>query len=875
MAAGFMTSRILLLCLLNEVTYASGLRASNTGYEAWQDGEKQEVHGYRRPLQYVRSLRQSKNNPEHLNQFYKWQNSQRSLKDLSRGQTLKQTMSHLWPQMSPVQPAPQRNNALVQPRGFKVSLDLPFFEQSQSKVNDSAAKGHDTKPKTNLRAQFQSGISIPEFQSPDGDSTKNSYVEKNIHGVSIPSLATPPAASVKPLKLTGGHAKNLKEPLNDFQTSYMVPGKQLSLIQMGLKWPISQTAGEQIKKLPSSMWSNYADTGPKKTPQRPYQSIFTQPIDDKLTISTWPLNQHKTPQQIRQEPPLARQSLKLQRPDSTKPPSLPVVKYLEQLGFKTKTSPTRKDGDDQIVEPYSTRKQYLPPLQSNRRSQSQEYVGAGSPSVVQTQSSSSTSGADIVKVLTKIQKADNDQDVGVQSLQLGFPFPFKTLLPNLTKSDGGYLKIKPESVGALFTHYMEAKSQSNSRPTELTLSVFGIDDAGHQRTNGHPERKWPVLNLDIGHQQKKHPPSMPVPTKPADNKPNFPSWSPSQQAGQDETASIQSWGPQKPKMGKPQFPVLAISKYLDLVDLTWPLKNDNSQITQPKPSPSERVQSLYSLLKPITSNVQDQTRPSVSRLFSSTHDIGPFKPSSDLRQNAEMTHSSSDHPPLTTYDLSPFNSPKLKAGPAKKPQTWQKPVSSPYLYQYNNGREASYDTTFENVPDLSSMPSRYQSQKKLLEQDNYGPNQDRNYEYASIFDTDGGDTVFGQTYQSKWTEKNTAGTPLNLQPLCESSSRLGHQGYFSDPHYPYLNAETWPCSPIPCMDGAGECFNETKKQSTNFPQWVNYSPKAEATSISVPSRTFKPFFSQSSYQPDQYSYNLKQYSVGQGHPQQPTRFKLF
>ncbi|KAK5605159.1 hypothetical protein CRENBAI_023304 [Crenichthys baileyi] len=751
MAPGFMTSRILLLCLLNGVTYVSGLRASITRYEVWQDGQKQEVPGYRRPLQYVHSLRQPKNNPEHLNQFYKWQNSQRSLiKDSSHGQTLKQMMSHLWPQMSPVQPAPQRNNALVQPRGFKVSLDLPIFQQRQSNVSDPAVKGYDTQPKTKLRVQFQSGIGISEFQSPDGDSTKNSYVEKNIHGVSIPSLATPPAASVKQLKLTGGHAKNFKEPVNYFQSSYMAPEKQLSSIQTGLKWPIRQTAGEQIKKQPGSTWSNYADTGPKRTSQRPYQSIFTQPIDDKQSISTWQLNQHETPQQISQEPLVARQSLKLQRPDSTKPPSLPIVKYLEQLGFKTQTSPTRKDCDDQIVEPYSTQKQYLPPLQSNRRSQSQEYVGVGSPSGVQTQSSS---GADIVTVLPKIQKADSDQDAGVQNLQLSFSFPFKNLLPNLSKSDGGYLKTKPESVGSLFTHYMEAKSQSNSRPTELTLSVLDIDD-NHKKTNVHPERKWPILNLDIGHQQKKCPPSMPVHTKPAENEPNCPSWSQSRQAGQHETTRIQSWGPQKPKMGKPEFPVLAISKYLD--HLTRPL-NDKSQITQPKQSQSERIQSLYSLLKP--TNVQDQTRPSVSRLFSSTHDISPFKPSSDLRQNVEMTHSSSDHPPLITYDLSPFNFPKLEAGPAKQPQTWQKPVSSPYLYQYNNGREASYDTTFETVPILSSMPSRYQSQKKLLEQYNYGPNQDRNGKHASIFDIDGGDTVFGQTYQSKWTGKNTAATP--------------------------------------------------------------------------------------------------------------------
>ncbi|XP_007558605.1 uncharacterized protein LOC103142463 isoform X1 [Poecilia formosa] len=820
MTAGFMISRILMLCLIKEVIYASTLPGANTGYTAWQNGgQKQEVLGYRHPLHYVRSLRQPKNNLINTRQ-----NPQRSgVKDLTLGQTFRETPRHLWSQSLPVQPGPQRNYPLVQPRGFRVSLDFPFYKLDQMKETDSPTK---TRPKLQSKPNVQpNGLSISDFQSPERDSKKDQNVGKNIHGVPTSTfqvnLTIPlPASSSNPIKAIGKFVEN-KSPGNIFQNSYGDLGKRLSSIHTEVKpLAISQTAGEQIRKQLGSTWSNYPATGPKQTLQQPGGSTYTPPTNGKLTSSRWQLI---SPQ--RNYNPTARQSLPPQKPDSTKPPSLSFAKYLERLGLiKAQTSHTRED----VAQPYSKQKLNLSPLQYNRGSQDNKYVGVGSQSVGLPQNGYITSVPANVKDFTSDQKGEKEQDSAVPSLQLEFSFPVKTL-SNLTKG-GGYLTIRPQNVKSLLTRYMEAK-KLQSPGSELKKSVLGFDDAGYHRKTGLPERKWPTLNLELEPKRKQPPPYEPVTVKPTDNKPSF-----------------SSWLPRDSETGKPRFPVLAISKYL--IDATRPLKG-KYQTVRPKPLQSGRLQSFYSSLKPsINSYVESQPRPSASR-FASTHD-DPLKPYSHLQTNAEI-----DSGPLhglLAYGSSSFNYPMLEVVPAKRPQMWQKPISSLYLHEYNSGKEPSYDT-FEDVISLHSRLSGYKVQNKLPEQDDPGHFQEGKDYYVKPFDTNGG-FVSGQTYQTG----NSAETSFNVQPPCESSfSRLGQDGSFSDLRYPYPNAESQPCSQVPCIDGVDECVNE---QNANFPQRVSYSPKAEATSISIPYSTFDHIFTQSSYQPAQNGFKLQQYPVG-------------
>ncbi|XP_043981283.1 uncharacterized protein LOC122835893 [Gambusia affinis] len=822
MTAGFMISRIFMLCLIKEVTYVSAFPGANTGYKPWQDGgQKQEVLGYRLPLHYVRTLRQLKNNLINTRQ-----NPQRSgVKDLTPGQTSRQTPRNLWPQNLPVQPAPQRNYPLFQPRGFRVSLDLPFYKLDQMKETDSPTKVFlQNDPKIQSKPNVQRGLSISEFQSPERDAKKDTKVGKNIHGVPTSTfqvnLTIPlSAASLKPIKATGMLVEN-QNPGNVVQTNL---GKRLSSIHTELKSPtISQKAHEQTRKQLGSTLSNYPATGLKKTLQQPDESTYTQPTEGKRTSSIWQLNQYKFSPQRNYDNPTTRQSLAPQKPDSTKPPSLSFVKYLERLGLnKAHTSPMRED----LVQPYSKQKLNLSPLQYNRGSQDSKYVGVGLPQNIYT-----TSGAANVKDFTSDQKGEKEQDSAVPTLQLEFSFPVKTL-SNLTKG-GGYLTIKPQNVKSLLTHYMEAKKlQSPER--ELKKSVLGFD-AGHHRTTGLPERKWTILNIEP--KQKRPPPYEPVTNKPTGRRPSF-----------------SSWFPRDSEIGKPQFPVLGISKYL--IDVTRPL-NSKYQTIQPKPLQSERLQSFYSSLKPITNSyVASQPRPSAS-LYASTHD-NPFKPYSDLQKNAEIA-SSPHHRPLA-HGSSSFNSPMMEVVPAKRPQIWQKPISSLYLYESNSGKESSYDA-FEDVASLHSLPSGYKVQKKLPEQDDREPIEEGKDYYVKPFDTNEEGSVSGQMYQTG----NTARTSFNVQAPCESSfSRLGQDGSFSDLRYPYPNAGSQPCSQVPCIDGVGKCVNEANKQNTNFPQRVRYMPKAEATSVSIPFSTFERI---SSYQPAQNGFKLHQYPVGQEQP---------
>ncbi|XP_027884765.1 uncharacterized protein LOC114151624 [Xiphophorus couchianus] len=822
MTAGFMISRIFMLCLIKGVTYASAFPGASTGYTPWQDGgQKREVLGYRRPLHYVRSLRQLKNNLINTRQ-----NPQRSgVKDLTPGQTFRQTPHHLWPQNLPVQPAPQRNYPLVQPRGFRISLDLPFYKLDQMKETNSPTKVFlQTDPKLQTKPNVQSGLSISEFQSPERDSKKDPKAGKNIHGVPTSTFQVnltvpPPAASLKPIKPIGMLVEN-QNPGNIFQTSYGDLGKRLSSIYTELKSPtINQKAREQTRKQLVSTWSNYPATGPKQTLQQPDESTYTQPTEGKLTSSTWQLNQHKISPQRNYDTPTTRQSLAPQKPDSTKPLSLSFVKYLERLGLnKAQTSPTRED----LVQPYSKPKLHLSPPQYNRGSQDNKYVGVGSQSVAAN-----------VKDFTSDQKGEKEQDSAVPTLQLEFSFPVKKL-SNLTKG-GGYLTIKPQNVESLLTQYMAAKKLQLPE-SELKKSALGFD-AGDHRTTGLPERKRPILNIEP--KQKKPPPYEPVTDEPTGRKPSF-----------------SSWFPRDSEIGKPQFPVRGISKYL--IDVTRPL-NGKYQTIQPKSLQSERLQSFYSSLKPITNRyVESQPRPS-SSLYASTHD-NPFKPYSDLQKNAEID--SSPHHRLFAYGSSSFNSPMLEVVPSKRPQTWQKPISSLYLHESNRGKEPSYDT-FEDVAALHSLPSGYKVQKKLPEQDDRGHIKEGKDYYVKPFDTNEGGSVSWQMYQTG----NTARTSFNVQPPCRASfSRLGQYGSFSDLRYPYLNAESQPCSQVPCINGVGKCVNEPNKQNTNFPQRVSYLPKAEAISVSIPFSTFERIFTQSSYQPAQNGFKLQQYPVGQGQP---------
>ncbi|XP_054884475.1 uncharacterized protein LOC129359080 [Poeciliopsis prolifica] len=811
MSAGFMISRILTLCLIQEVTHASAVPGANTGYKVRQDGgQKQDVLGYHHPLHYVRSLRQPKNNLINMRQT-----PQRSgVRDSTPGQTFRQTPRHLWPQNLPVQPAPPRNYTLVQPRGFRVSLDLPFYKLDEMKETDSPTKVFlQNDPRLQTHPNVQRGLSVSEFLSPERDSKKDPKLGRSIHGVPTSNfwvnLTIPlSAASLKPIKAIGKLVEN-QNPGNIFQTSYGDLGKRLSSIYTELKSPtISQKALEQTRKQLGSTWSRYPATGPKQTLQQPDESTYTQPTEGKLTSSTWQLIQHKISPQRNHDNPTARQSLAPEKPNSSRPPSLSFVKYLERLGLnKAQKSPVRED----LVQPHSKQKLNLSPLQDNKGSQDDKYVGAGSQSVGLTQNSYTTSGAANVKDFTSDPKGAKEQDSAVPSLQLGFSFPVKTL-SNLPEG-GGYLTIKPQNVESLLTRYTEAK-KLQSPESEFKKSVFGFD-AGPHRTTGLPERKWPILKIELKPKQKKTPPYEPVTGKPTGSKPSF-----------------SSWFPRDSEIGKPRFPGLAISKYL--ADITRPL-NGKYQTIQPKPQQFERLQRFYSSLKPVVNSyVESHPRPSAS-LSASKHD-NPFEPHSNLQKKAEIDSSPHHHP--LAYGSSSFNSPMLEVIPAKRPQTWQTPISY----------------ASEDVAALHRLPSGYQVQKKLPEQDEVG----KDY-YVKPFDPNEGGLVSGQTNPTR----NAAGTSFNVRPPCESSfSWLGQDGSFSGLRYPDQNAESQPCSQEPCIDGVGRCVNEPYKGNTNFPQRVSYLPKAETTSISIPFSTFERIFTRSGYQPAQNGFRLQQYPVG-------------
>ncbi|CAG5958525.1 unnamed protein product [Menidia menidia] len=219
MASGFLM-RVLVVHLLNELSSSSALP---TGYlPAWQDGEKKGVTGYgtRRPLHYVRALRQSNGNLQPEDGVKRQET--RSFGDRRQQQTL----SSREPQKLSPSTSKFQTTRPATPRSLAINLEFPGLEFLRKNLTDRLTnKDHHGHNSLGRKPSKESGFN---FQGSDILHTLQTVARPNV------KLVLPFPSSPKiPIKLPS-HSKETGStvPIFDFDG---VLGKTVQ--QMGLDLP--------------------------------------------------------------------------------------------------------------------------------------------------------------------------------------------------------------------------------------------------------------------------------------------------------------------------------------------------------------------------------------------------------------------------------------------------------------------------------------------------------------------------------------------------------------------------------------------------------------------------------------------------------------
>ncbi|XP_070406858.1 uncharacterized protein [Nothobranchius furzeri] len=201
MAAGVLISRILLLCLISDVNHSFAFPSGGH-----KKGRKQILnYGNRRPLDYIRHLRQPSVNLHSYGLVRTRQPSKNLLRDLSPPSLPLMKTRFQRPHgpkvMFPFQPGPLRNHPSAQPRSLQINVDIPFLNLGKQNENDYIP-GFDTEP-VHSTDQMQSGSSTPKYAPEKTVYVKDPYQKKTSEvskSTILFNLSIPLSTSLKPLK---------------------------------------------------------------------------------------------------------------------------------------------------------------------------------------------------------------------------------------------------------------------------------------------------------------------------------------------------------------------------------------------------------------------------------------------------------------------------------------------------------------------------------------------------------------------------------------------------------------------------------------------------------------------------------------------------
>lgn len=812
-----------------------------------QDGKKQGQYGYgtRRPLHYIRALRQPNKNvqPKDQNQNAKIQ---------------KQTLSSSYLQEnSPTQSQAQRNYTGVRPRGFALNLDVPVFDLLNQKGNGSpkvSFHGNDAEPK------YSPGLAIPSFDVfGNKESIKDLLGGGNGPGEPKPSLhlsfSVPlSATSLKPSQSGGGHFAN-PEPENlHFKNLYTELEKQLGSVQTGLKLPIlNHTDRQKHKQGPTLKWPILNDITGNQQSQQAFELFTPQPTDGKLSLSPWFLSQPTRPQKPKDKPFM--QNWILQKPALNKPTSVAFPNYPDHVDlYNAYTSFIDFEGPN--VQPNPAKLLLsLPSLQLDRIPNKATHFHTdgksgndpdGRPNSAETQSSLNIHGS-LSKGPAHGPGGGKSNHGNLNSnFQLSVSVPIPAKAPNITKVGGGHSNINFET-GSIDGGYMKPAKQLSSIHSGSKFPNVNFD------TQPQINSKWPVLDLDAGHRHSQEQAYDLFPLKPNDDKLTLSSWhfnphTSSRQNTQDKPAGL-NWALQKPSITK-QAPVLPLPKY-EVYDASTEPRKFEGRVVDPSQS-----HSFYhsAWINPSNEgNVQDLGGYSDGTPFSlatKPYEYNQLKPSIDRTQVGHHLN-----PPQSSLA---YHSPSFVVDPVERAITnyelgkrQKEPKRLISLNSYQSSREGPFPHQHPSDPTLNSvsLTTGYRSPKEFPERDADVPILHGKGKYSKLFLNveDGDDGVDGQTYftaqkahkPDKWTGKNmvemanTNSKPfVNLQASV-SVNKNSLEQLFNPSDTVQSHVQT------SCIDGVGDCSKPDKYwQIYKVPEF-NHAPYAESTTVSAPTLHFQ------------------------------------
>ncbi|XP_074533935.1 uncharacterized protein LOC141796612 [Halichoeres trimaculatus] len=375
----FLFQRVLLVFLLKELNYSSAFprgRSSTSPESGQAEKEKQKAgygYGNRRPLHYIRALRQAnatsstddqvqaiplaeiEESPLMLRSFAPIQNQ---LHPSHPVQNVNQPQpgTKMIQETSPTLSAQQRNQLTLRPRNFEFNLKLPFANfPGQNKEDDSSIKGSSlgSNQKDDQQQYRPTSVQLhSSFNNPSGSvekgSTKNPNGGKDTHDPTKPSYQfslsvpiPPPSPSPKPSNDKVVHLGSLLIPEANPQSHSVKDGSGWVLLNSG---PAQQPTKHQA-----------------------YGPMDTQSIDSKLvTFPPGPLSQLS----FLTEPSSQSAQQTVQYPQQSE--------LIHGGYYSPQIQPTKNNhGSTQVIQSLSPDSTNVPQFQSQYESLPSGYYSAG------------------------------------------------------------------------------------------------------------------------------------------------------------------------------------------------------------------------------------------------------------------------------------------------------------------------------------------------------------------------------------------------------------------------------------------------------------------------------------------------------------------
>lgn len=764
-------------------------------------------YGNRRPLHYVRTLRQPIIGSSQASD----DQGKTQQGNLIRNQKKpsKQTLS--LPQVFSSQPAQQRNPPPARPRGFQLNLDIPLLELGPNQMPHTVTKVSHESPaaEVNLLSRPQSSSpSVPEKSRPDPHGWTRDHVPKLQLGLSSSTTARTPSLSMSDYVRL---AHLIKENRN-VQSRYIEPAQQLlDLMQAESRPPLNYA--DAVRKQVSQMGSRWpilsSDAGKGQN-----QEVESE-IPAAKEIEGWLPAQHGSPALSP-----AGQSWAYQKPNVGKSPPHPTRKHPEQVDLY----PNAHTGiaQDRDRDPTILSKPNLNPssvLQHDITHQfyqlpgDRQYGNNYDPGNIEIQGSVKLGDPAFGKGLMTA-KAGHEPSPPRLQLSLSLPIQAKTQNVDVQGNDNQNVKTVKQIT--------QTGSNWPSSSPEFTKSA------------PQTEMKHPHLSFNAGHQSYQQQPHDYIQIKPA-VKPPFSTqysnqWMP--RPNQDETPTGQSPAVHKPAITRPS--AVSYSPTNSRHDSYSDYQGSRNHLDKAvglTPSLPHKAPSSYH-----TSGVFSEQSHGIQHASAPESDhYGSFKPSTERSRTAERMHHGS------MYDHTTLMPPNWYAAAATS------------AYETRPHHQQKHVFSEESSQHRHRFPSGHETQKtfpKLEAGHHVRDGQDKSAKIFINFDRgvvaiDGQSDTKTNGYHGKWegeTEgpqsQTTNPSTINLQALMTLD-----KGALTDLLKSHHQSRRPSYVQSGCIGQAGDC----SQQARYFPKQDSYTPYAEATSVTVPSNAQQHFFESRSY----------------------------